>query len=155
MPRRRTRGRRSRTTGNTEGRPPHYPSRPQVSPPTQDKYPRVFYRGTKPGSSKHISTGDDYWDNRLFMSSSKKLAESYGENIEVIVAKEDAKILYEDTSEFKRVAGRSKTRERYLTYLSRVLRNAENAGYDAVHFKRQGDVGTAVINPDKFIRNRG
>jgi len=116
-------------------------------------HPRIFYRGTTPSSGKNISTGNDYWDKRLFMSSSKKLAKNYGETLETIVAKKDAKILYEGTREFKAVAGEPEEGQRLFDFWVEALHKAEEKGYDAVHFKRQGDVGTAVINPDKFIRN--
>lgn len=113
--------------------------------------PRVFYRGTQPGSTKKISTGDAYWDNHLFISSNESLAQSYGSHIEIFDARPEAKILYECQPAFRRLAGRQR-RESLLEFVSSALRKAEAAGYDAVHYNRQGDVGTVVINPGAFVK---
>lgn len=112
--------------------------------------PRTFYRGTNPGDTRRISTGDAQWDGHLFASSDPEQAKMYGSNIQTIEAKPDAKILYEGSAEFIKVAGKWRKGENLLQYSSRAAQAAREAGYDAVWFKMQGNVGTAIINPDKF-----
>lgn len=115
--------------------------------------PRVFYRGTNPGSTKRIRTGDNYWDSFLFAASNIESARLYGSHITVYEATPDAKILYEGTREFVGLAKGLKTGTwNLLTLSSAIARRAQDAGYDAVWFKRQGDVGTVIINQDKFIK---
>jgi hypothetical protein len=114
------------------------------------KKPRVFYRGTNPGDERRISTGDKAWDGHLFASSRVDDARMYGSHITRVEAKPDAKILYEGSADFVKVAGRMRKGENLLTFSSRAAEAAKAAGYDAVHFTRQGDVGTAIINRDKF-----
>jgi hypothetical protein len=62
----------------------------------------------------------------------------------------DAKILHEGTKEWVRVAGKWRKNESMLDYAQRASAAAKAAGYDAAHFERQGDIGTAIFNPDKF-----
>lgn len=112
--------------------------------------PRTFYRGTNPGDTRRISTGDAQWDSHLFASSDPEQAKMYGSHLSTIEAKPDAKILYEGTAEFTKVAGKWRKGENLLQYSSRAAQAARDAGYDAVWFKMQGNVGTAIINPDKF-----
>jgi hypothetical protein len=115
--------------------------------------PRVFYRGTTPGSTQRIRTGHSFWDSLLFVSSEERLAKAYGSTIETITAKPGAKILYEGTREFislqKGIQGDPRN---YTAYLEEVTKRAKNAGYDAVWFRQQGNVGTAVINVNAFTR---
>lgn len=113
---------------------------------------RVFFRGTVPGRTERIRTGDEDWDRRLFVSSVRSSALMYGPNITTFTAKPEAKILYEGTKDFRSVAkGLFKRGARLLPIWSEIVRRAEAAGYDAVWFKRQGDVGTVVINPEAFV----
>jgi len=112
--------------------------------------PRTFYRGTNPGDTRRISTGDAQWDSHLFASSDPEQAKMYGSQLTTIEAKPDAKILYEGSAEFTKVAGKWRKGENLLQYSSRAAQAAREAGYDAVWFKMQGNVGTAIINPDKF-----
>lgn len=113
----------------------------------------IYYRSTNPGSSKRISTGNPTWDNNLFVSTDPDLSRAYGSSTEVIKAKPDAKIVKEDSKEFRALKVRPRSSERYLDYLTRALVAAKEAGYDIIEFKRQGDVGTVIINPDSVIRN--
>ncbi len=120
-----------------------------------DDLPRLFYRGTNPGDTRRIRTGADTWDSYLFASSVEDEARMYGSSIERIMAKPDAKILYEGTRDWVRVVGKWRKNESMLDYADRAARAAREAGYDAAHFKMQGNVGTAIFNESAFIRNYG
>jgi hypothetical protein len=115
----------------------------------QSLKPRVFYRGTMPGRTERIKTGDQDWDRRLFASSNLDSAKMYGEHITKFLAKSDAKILYEGTALYRSLAkGLVKPGVKMLPVWSEIVRRAEAKGYDAVWFKNQGDVGTVIINPN-------
>jgi hypothetical protein len=114
--------------------------------------PRVFYRGTTPGDTRRIKTGADDWDTNLFAASDVEKAKLYGSHITTMDAAPDAKILYEGTKEWVGVAGKWRKDESLLDYARRAAAAAKAAGYDAAHFKRQGDVGTAIFNPSKFSK---
>jgi hypothetical protein len=112
--------------------------------------PRTFWRGENPGDTRRISTGNETWDSHLFVSSDPKQAEMYGRQLTQFEAAPDAKILYEGTAEWRKVAGAWRKNENLLEYANRAAEAAKAAGYDAAHFKMQGNVGTAVFNRDKF-----
>lgn len=112
--------------------------------------PRVFYRGTNLGDTRRIKTGADTWDGHLFAADNPESARLYGNNIDRYEASPDAKILYEGTKDFIKLAGKWGNGENLLQYADRAAKAAKSAGYDALWFKRQGDVGTAIFNPDKF-----
>lgn len=112
--------------------------------------PRSFFRGTNPESTERIRTGADDWDSYLFAADNEKDARLYGHNVQNINAKPEAKILYEGTAEWNKIAGKWRKGESLLQYADRASKAAKEAGYDAAWFKRQGDVGTAIFNPDKF-----
>lgn len=114
------------------------------------KKPTTFYRGDNPGDTRRIKTGDKEWDSHFFLTSDPEAAKTYGSRVSKYEAKPEAKILHEGTKDFVKVAGRWRKGESMLGYSSRAAKAAKDAGYDAVHFKRQGDVGTPVFNKDKF-----
>jgi hypothetical protein len=118
---------------------------------------QIFYKGYNPGDTRRIRTGNDYWDSKMFVASDPHRAEFYGTHVRVFDAP-DAKILYEGSRAFISLAKGLRTMLRrpdgrfyMLDYYVEVVKRAEAAGYDAVWFSNQGDVGTVVINPDKFI----
>jgi len=113
--------------------------------------PRQFFRGTNPGDERRIKTGSDEWDSYLFAADNEPAARMYGSSIQQFEAAPDAKILYEGTAEFNRIAGKIRKGETLLQYSNRAAKAAKDAGYDAAWFQRQGDVGTAIFNPRKFI----
>lgn len=114
--------------------------------------PTVFYKGYNPGDTRRISTGHTYWDSMLFVSSNPNSAKMYGSHLRVFHASPDAKIVYEGTKPFISLAkGLNIRGMNLLTFSAEVVKRAEAAGYDAVWFKMQGDVGTAIIHPEKFI----
>ena len=132
--------------------------KPTEATPKPEGGEKVFYRGTTSGSTERIES--PFAKDKLFVSSDKKLASAYGENIEIITAKPDAKILYEGTPEFKKVFGKKEVMgnlrkgELYPDGLQRAVNAAESAGYDAVHFSQQGNVGTVILNEKAFNRNQ-
>jgi hypothetical protein len=91
----------------------------------------------------------------LFMADNPDAAKLYGSQLTQFEASPDAKILYEGTKDFVGVAGKWRKNENMLEYANRAAEAARAAGYDAVHFKRQSDIGTAVFNRDKFIKKDG
>jgi hypothetical protein len=129
-----------------------YPGRDDIEIRAGDVEPSpkagTYYRGTEPGETKRISTGDSSWDSHLFAADQVKHARNYGRSIEEIQLKSDAKVLVEGSKEFKKLVGGYKSGESTLSYSSRAAKLAKAAGYDIVHFKMQGDVGTAIMNTD-------
>jgi hypothetical protein len=109
---------------------------------------RTFYRGTKIGSGLRISTGDSYWDSKVFVTDTIEGAKWYGPDIYTYVLKPDAKILIEGTRAFRSVAKGIPRNINLLQFSSAVVRRAEAQGWDAVYFERQTDVGTVIINID-------
>jgi len=111
--------------------------------------PRIFYRGVRGGGDLSVS-GRQGWDSHLFAASDVEKAKLYGDNITTITAKPEAKILYEGTAEWRKVAGAWRKDESLLDYADRASEAAKKAGYDAAWFKRQGDAGTTIFNKDAF-----
>jgi hypothetical protein len=107
--------------------------------------PTTFYRATNPGNEQRISTGDPAWDSHLFAADNPDAASPYGASVEKITALPDAKILYQGTAAYNRMARGGATPQA-------VAAAAREAGYDAVWFERQSDIGTAILNPGKFAR---
>lgn len=115
------------------------------------KAPRVYYRGDNPGDTRRIKTGHSDWDSHLFLTSERHHAESYGKHVTTYHAHPDAKILHHRSRDYQRFA-KATTGKNMLEHSADIARQAKEAGYDAVHFERQGDVGTAVFNRHKFIK---
>jgi hypothetical protein len=116
---------------------------------------RTFYRGENPGDARRIETGNKGWDSHLFVADNPQAASMYGKNLSRYEAAPNAKILREGTREFLSVAGKWRKGENMLDYSARAAEAAKAAGYDAVWFKRQGDVGTAILNPAAFKKIDG
>lgn len=118
---------------------------------------RVFYRGTNPSDARRISTGAGDWDGHLFVTSTPENAKLYGDTVEAVEAKPDAKILVEGTTDFRKVVGAPWEGQKIsmLDWARQSVGKATAAGYDAVQFARQTDLGTVVVNQDKFVRNAG
>jgi len=110
-----------------------------------------YYRGSNRGDTRRISTGDLTWDAYVFVTDSPEGARTYGTNIEEVLLDPSARILREGTSEFTRVAGRWRKGESLHAFVTRAARQARALGYDVIHFKRQTDVGTAIMNPAVII----
>lgn len=118
--------------------------------------PTVFYRGEREGGDRSVS-GNDVWDSLTFASSDKAGADLYAGSagsVTELRAKPETKILYEGTKEFRSLnkgntfGGPKGTN--LLDWASETVARAKDQGYDAVWFKRQSDVGTAIINRSAF-----
>lgn len=114
---------------------------------------KLYFKGSNPECNKRISTGNNIWDNNIFCSDNEKSAKLYGNNIEIIAVLDNAKILKEDSKEFKKICGLPKKLQSLLDFYSHCLVKAKNAGYDIVEFKNQSDIGTVVMNENVIIRN--
>lgn len=116
---------------------------------------KTFYKAYNPGDIRRIRTGDDYWDSKMFVASDLRSAEFYGTHMRVFDAP-DARIIYEGTRPFiSLMKGLPKLvhtgKMSYFECAVEIVKRAEAAGYDAVWFLRQSDLGTVVIHPEKFI----
>lgn len=114
---------------------------------------KVYYRGTNPNETKRISTGNESWDNNLFVSTSEKNAKLYGNKIEKVIPKSNANILVEGSKEFNKIFGKPKKNQYMLEYYGNGVKKSKELGYDIVEFKNQSDVGTVVINENSVVRN--
>lgn len=111
--------------------------------------PTTFYRGETHGAGR-VLTNDADWDRALFAADSPRVANLYGSNITEIKAKPGANIVYEGTKEFSSLMKGYGNKGSLLDWASEASRRAREAGYDAVWFKRQGDLGTAILDRSKF-----
>jgi hypothetical protein len=114
--------------------------------------PATWFRAEVPGETKRIKTGADSWDSLLFVADNPKSATPYGTHVYKYESAPDAKILREGTRDFNSIARGFKEKNNPMGWYEHVVKSAKDQGYDAVWFKRQSDVGTAVLNPDKFSR---
>jgi diguanylate cyclase (GGDEF)-like protein len=148
-------------------------SRPDTDAPADDSYyatqnrkitdlqgnritvPHVYYRGERAAdvSNKSVSK-NPVWDAVLFASSREKDAQNYAGSIgriSLLYPKPEARILYEGTKEFVSLnKGNGTAGKNLLQWSAEAVERAKQNGYDAVWFKRQGDVGTAIINRNAF-----
>jgi hypothetical protein len=111
--------------------------------------PRTFYRGTDEGGKPSI-IGDPTWDSLTFASHEPRIASYYGKHVRPLHAKPGAKILYEGTKEFIQITKGMPRRGTLKDFAIYVVQKAKAAGYDAVWFKHQEMIGTAIINLKAF-----
>lgn len=122
---------------------------------------RVIYRGTN-DSGERISGG--IAEGTLFAAADEATAKNYagtGGKIERIGVKQDAKVLVEGTKEFAQVTGRRRGKlidtmrkgENLKTAADDAAAKARAAGYDALEFTSLKDLGIAIFNEDKFVRD--
>lgn len=122
---------------------------------------RVVYRGTN-DSSERIKGGIS--EGALFAAADEDVARNYAGSdgrVERIAVKPDAKILVEGSAEYAQVTGRRRGRlintmrkgENLKSAADDVAAKARAAGYDAVEFTSFKDLGIAIFNEDKFIRD--
>lgn len=113
---------------------------------------RIYYRGTKK-DGKRVLTGNKIWDNNLFCSIHEDKAKLYGPNIEQILLKREANVLTEGTKVFNKFMPKHKANQSLLDWCASVLTEAKALKYHVVEFKRQGDVGTVIMDETMIIRN--
>ena len=120
---------------------------------SQQVRPRVFWRGEAPGAAR-VAIGHEEWDSYLFLTDNPVAAAIYGGHVTRYEAAPDARILYEGTPDFGAVAGARARRESLTDYAIRADVAARVAGYDAIWFRRQADLGTVVFHRSKFSKAR-
>jgi len=122
--------------------------------------PRVFYRGTVPGSTERIKEPFESAKGKTFAARRPESAKAYGDSIEVISAHPHAKILYQETPEFWKLLGRRKPPNGHIASVpggavanvNRAIQAAQQAGYDAISFSHDSDIGTVLLNEGAFQR---
>lgn len=123
-----------------------------------------FYRGTVPGETLRIKEPFSAARGYTFVARTPESARNYGESIETIVAKPEAKILKSESPEFWKLIGRKMPPNRYIGSTLRkgettidaindAITKAKNAGYDAISFEQDSDIGTILLNDDAFLRD--
>lgn len=121
---------------------------------------RIIYRGTS-GSADRIKDG--VAPGALFAAADEGTARLYAGargNVERIEVRPDAKVLVEGSAEYARITGRKRGKlidtmrkgENLKSAANDVADKAKSAGYDAVEFNSMKDLGIAIFNESKFIR---
>ena len=114
-------------------------------------FAKVFYRGLKNGSPRS-NLGYANWDSCIFVADNLESAKTYGtDRILKVTAKPDARILYEGSRDYSKIFNVAKKgKSRMIEILDALIGIAKSGGYDAVWFKQQTDLGTAIINKSSF-----
>lgn len=119
---------------------------------------RIFYRGTVPGETKRIDEPFEEGKGKTFVARKPESARAYGEHIEEYHAHPDAKILHQEHPEFWKLIGRRRPPNNHLASVpggmihnvNHAIRKAKEAGYHAVSFSHDSDVGTVLLDNSKF-----
>ena len=119
---------------------------------------RKIYRGTN-SSGESISGGIS--EGSFFVTPDESVARLYGDTIEEMAFKPNARILVEGTPEFASVTGRRRgpllrtmrQGENLKSAADDAARLAQESGYDAVEFNSMKDMGIAVFNEDALVRS--
>jgi hypothetical protein len=124
---------------------------------------KTFYRGTVPGETKRINEPFKEAKGLTFVARKPESARMYGSDIEIIIAKPEAKILYSESPEFWKLIGRKcppnkyigsalKKNETTIDAINDAIAKSKQAGYDALSFEQDSDIGTIILNENSFIR---
>jgi hypothetical protein len=124
-----------------------------------DVAPRKFYRGTT-GGTERIKEPFSEAKGLTFVARKPESARMYGNNIEEITATPAAKILDDTSPEFWRLVGRRRppngfvgsARGGTIEVVNDAVKKAKAAGYDAVSFSSDADIGTVILNENAFTR---
>lgn len=119
---------------------------------------RKFYRGTTPGDTRRIDEPFEAAKGKTFVARRKSSAQMYGSSIDRIRAKQEAKILYQEDTDFWKLLGRKRPPNSHLASVkggmienvNRIIRRAMVAGYHAVSFTSDSDVGTVILKRSMF-----
>ena len=84
----------------------------------------------------------------------------YGESVQQFTASPDARILYDESPEFWKLVKRRRppngfvgsARGGTISVVNDAVRAAKDAGYDAVSFSSDADIGTVILNDGAFQR---
>ena len=115
------------------------------------------------GETRRIKEPFTAAEGKTFVSNKASSAKNYGDQIEVIQAHPDAKIINESDPAFWKMIGRRKPPNGYIGSAGRkgetmidvvndAIRKAQAAGYDAISFGSDTDIGTILLNEKKFTR---
>ncbi len=124
----------------------------------------VFYRGTTPGDTRRIREPFGAAKGLTFMARSRDSAAQYGTSVEAIRTKPSAVILREEDPAFWRLIGRRRPPNGYVGSALRkgeslvdlvnlAINRAREAGYAAISFASDADIGTVMLKPDEFERD--
>jgi len=121
----------------------------------------AFHRGTVPGSTKRIVEPFEAGRGKTFVARRAESAKMYGPDIETVRATPGAKILYQEDAAFWELMEWKKPPNGSVMSVGMppvdavnfAIRKAEAAGYDAVSFMRDSDIGTVILNEEAFVRN--
>jgi hypothetical protein len=124
---------------------------------------RTFYRGTVPGETIRIDEPFESAKGLTFVARKPESAKMYGSKIETIIAKPEAKILDSESPEFWKLVNRKcppnkyigsalRNNETTIDAINDAIRKAKQAGYDALSFEQDSDIGTVLLNEKAFIR---
>ena len=105
-----------------------------------------LYKAYNPGAKQRIKTGHKAWDSYLFAASNPGSAQPYGRCIDELTVDPKARVLWEGSRAFPRRRG-WKRGQSMLDWAASVAEKAQADGYDIVHFERQSDIGSVVLNP--------
>lgn len=124
---------------------------------------RTFYRGTVPGETIRIDEPFESAKGLTFVARKPESAKMYGSKIETIIAKPETKILDSECPEFWKLINRKCPPNKYIGSVLRknettidavndAITKAKQAGYDALSFEQDSDIGTILLNENAFIR---
>jgi hypothetical protein len=111
----------------------------------------TFYRGTVPGETKRIKEPFSEAKGKIFVARKIESAKNYGEQIQTIQAKPNAKIWKllgkrkPPNGAIESVSGGA------INNVNKIIQKAIEAGYDAISFSHDDGIGTVIINNDSFI----
>lgn len=125
--------------------------------------PEVFYRGTNPGDTRRIAEPFEAGKGKTFMARGAKSAGVYGREIEEIRPKPGARILMQEDPAFWKMLGKRRPANGDIAslpggpvpHVNEAIKRAEAAGYHAVSFSRDSDIGTVILDESGFARTKG
>ena len=125
-----------------------------------DEASRTFYRGTTPGDARRIDEPFSAASGMTFAARKPESAQMYGSSIEELISSPGARILDDESPEFWKLVGRRRPPNGYVgsarggpvEVVNDAVTKAKAAGYDAVSFSSDSDIGTVILNEGAFTR---
>lgn len=117
----------------------------------------TFFKGSTPKDTRRIRTGNEIWDSYFFVADNKKSASLYGSVIKTIKLRDDTRILFENSKEFKKIEREVNRKNRQkkpfflLDKYTQISQHAQDEGYHVVHFSNQSDIGTIIMDRNVII----
>jgi hypothetical protein len=124
---------------------------------------RIFYRGTTAGDARRINEPFSAAKGMTFAARNIDSAKTYGNSIEKITAKPNARILREEDPAFWRVINRKRPSNGYIGSAGRKgesmvdvindsIKKAKDSNYDILSFASDTDIGTIILNNNAVLR---